>query len=67
MAKKKSKSKKKDSDLVFELIGGIYVVERFPDGTEKREEIDGEVVLKLMVSLLERHLDQLALDEKLKS
>lgn len=54
----KRKQKKQKSEMQFELIGGIYIVEKFPDGKEKREEIDGEVVLKLLLECLRRAVDE---------
>jgi hypothetical protein len=54
-AKKKTNRAKKTnpkSEASFELVGGIYFVERFPDGRELREEIDGEVVLNLISQIV---------------
>jgi len=45
----KKKCKDKDSTAHLELVGGVFVVEKFKDGTERREEIDGVVVLKLLL------------------
>lgn len=61
---KKPKSKAKDY-MSFELDGKIYVTERKADGTLiSQEEIDGEVVLKLLVSVLEEALNkQIDLDK----
>lgn len=50
------KSRRKSEGLKFELIGGIFAVETFSDGSEKREEIDGKQVLELLVGLLEQAL-----------
>lgn len=50
-------AKKKAVSTNLELIGGIYVVEKFKDGTERREEIDAESVLKLIIASLEQYLD----------
>lgn len=50
-------AKKKAISTSLELIGGIYIVEKFKDGTERREEIDAEPVLKLIVATLEQYLD----------
>jgi hypothetical protein len=52
-------AKKKKSVMDIELIGGVYVVERFPNGTERREEIDGKVILELLVEIIQKEVDRL--------
>jgi len=54
MTKKKKQEK---SETLLELVGGIYVVERFPDGRESRSEIDGKLVLELLMMHLESALE----------
>ena len=55
---KKPKQKSKDY-MSFEMDGKIFVTERKGDGTLiSQEEIDGEVVLKCLVSLLEQGMRQ---------
>lgn len=52
---KKPKRKKEKTNLFFEMEGKVSIVERQEDGIViSQEEIDGEVVLKCLVSLLER-------------
>ena len=46
------KKAKKTSESRLEMIGGIYLVEKFKDGTERREELDGEVILKLVLATI---------------
>ncbi len=46
------KKSKKSTSSSLELIGGVFLVEKFKDGTERREELDGEVILKLVLSVL---------------
>jgi hypothetical protein len=53
----KKKTKKQNSNLTMELIGGIFIVETFPDGREKREEVDGAKVLNVLVVMLENMLN----------
>lgn len=48
---------KKKSVMDLELIGGIYIVERFSDGTERREEIDGKTVLETLLVLIRKAVD----------
>lgn len=58
--------KKKSTGMKLELIGGIYVVEEFADGTEKREEIDGKTILELLLQIVTDHADRIIADEKAK-
>lgn len=41
--------KQKTGQLSLELVGGVFITEKFKDGTERREEIDGATILKLLV------------------
>ena len=53
-------ARKKKSEMSFEIIGGIFLVERFADGTERREEIDSLAVLQLLLEVTEQHVDKLS-------
>lgn len=53
-------AKKKQGELKLELIGGIYIVEAYKDGTERREEIDGTAVLKMLEWSLKKSLEEKA-------
>lgn|SRR3990167_1705270 len=55
LAKKPATKKKQaETHLDFELQGKVFITERKDDGTiVSQEQIDGEVVLKCLVSLLE--------------
>jgi len=52
--------KSKKSIWNLELIGGIFSVEKFEDGTERREEIDGKVVLELLAQIIKDRFKELA-------
>lgn len=47
------KKTKKDSNLSLEIVGAIYTVEKFPNGLESREEIDGKLILELVLWAIE--------------
>jgi len=55
LAKKPTTKKKQaETHLDFELQGKVFITERKDDGTiVSQEQIDGDVVLKYLVSLLE--------------
>ena len=53
------KTKTKKSVMQIELVGGVFIVEKFNDGTERRDELDGEVVLKLLLSVLKDAVDRI--------
>lgn len=55
-AKSKRKAKTTDS-LAFELDGAVYIVET-TNGKVTRSPLDGEVVLKTLVCVLEKALDE---------
>lgn len=38
----------KKSEMELEIIGAVFIVERFPDGKEIRQEVDGDSVLELV-------------------
>lgn len=44
--------------MQLELVGWVFIVEKFADGTERREEIDAEVVLKVLIHTLKQALDR---------
>lgn len=51
------KSKKPQTNLFFELDGKVFITEKTKKGkVVSQEEIDGETVLKLLVSVLEQSL-----------
>ncbi len=60
------KKRPRASEMVFELIGGIYLVEKFKDGTETREEIDGEVVLKMLLQVVSDYAENVISQDKYK-
>lgn len=39
--------------MKLELIGGVFIVEELEDGTERRSEIEAEVILRLVKQTLE--------------
>lgn len=53
-----ARPKKKKDGLFFELEGAINILER-KKGVETREPINGEVVLKLLIMVLETELDRI--------
>ena len=55
---KKAHALEPGSHAVLELIGGIYWVEKFADGRETREEIDGKSVLQLILQAIEKYAEQ---------
>jgi hypothetical protein len=55
-AKKKKKASPKKGVLKLELIGGVFAVEQFPDGTERRTELPGEAVIQLVMGAMEQML-----------
>jgi len=56
---KKSKPKLKSTDL--RLDGSVSVVETYSDGTEKSEEIEGKLVLQLVLQAIKDGLNSLEL------
>lgn len=48
------RKKEKKSTFNLELIGGVFFIEKFEDGTERREEIDGEAILALVKLAIEK-------------
>ena len=50
---------RKCESMNLELCGGIFFVEKYKDGTEKRDEIDGEMVLKLLLKVVEDYADKI--------
>lgn len=59
-------AKRKSTGAKLELCGGIFYVEEFSDGSEKRDEIDGEAVLKLLLHIVEEHAERVIADAKMK-
>lgn len=55
---------KKSKGMKLELIGGIYVVEEYAGGLEKREEIDGYAVLQVLLGIITKHAEQVISEEK---
>lgn len=47
--------KKKSTGLKFELTGGVYIIEEFSDGTEKRTELPGDLILNIVLQIVEAH------------
>jgi len=51
--------------LNFEMEGHVWVVERDENDNEiSREEIEGDVVLRILITILEESLKALELDKK---
>lgn len=61
--RKADRRKKEESVMELELIGGVFVVEKFSDGTERREEIDGAAVLKLVEIAIKRGAELMEMAE----
>ena len=61
---KSKKTRPRSSEMSLELVGGLFVVEKFQDGTEKREEIDGKAVLNLLLQIITDHAERVIAEHK---
>ncbi len=62
--KKSKKTRPRSSEMSLEIIGGLFFVEKFKDGTERREEIDGKAVLQLLIQILTDHAERVIGEHK---
>lgn len=55
--KTKIKKTPKLKEMLLELDGDVFIVERFTDGTVRKEPLDGELVLKSVIHVLEKAIE----------